>query len=253
MVNSRPESRLKGLGLNSYETRIWIALLGRGTSTAGELSDTANVPRSRSYDVLKSLEKKGFVVMKAGKPIRYIAVSPKNAVEKAKKNVVDVAKEEVKVLNNLKKEIFIKELDFLHSQGKEMTEPTDLSGYLKGRGNLFNHIEYMLRKAENNVVISTTPKEFVLFVEQFSSLFEKLKNKNVKVRIFTQLNAKTKKHANEIKQFAYVKHTDSKSRFCIVDGKEMMFMVFDDQEVHPTYDVGIWANTPLAKDLEGFL
>ncbi|RJQ17958.1 hypothetical protein C4573_00830, partial [Candidatus Woesearchaeota archaeon] len=48
--------KLKDFGLNSYEVKIWTALLSRGVSTAGELSDIANVPRSRSYDVLESLE-----------------------------------------------------------------------------------------------------------------------------------------------------------------------------------------------------
>ena len=41
--------------LNLYEVKIWTALLSRGVATAGELSDIANVPRSRSYDVLESL------------------------------------------------------------------------------------------------------------------------------------------------------------------------------------------------------
>ncbi|RME31783.1 TrmB family transcriptional regulator, partial [Candidatus Woesearchaeota archaeon] len=68
-------------GLNLYEVKIWTALLSRGVSTAGELSDIANVPRSRSYDVLESLEKKGFIVMKIGKPIKYIAVPPEEVVE----------------------------------------------------------------------------------------------------------------------------------------------------------------------------
>ena len=34
-------------GLNLYEAKIWTALLSRGIATAGELSDIANVPRSR--------------------------------------------------------------------------------------------------------------------------------------------------------------------------------------------------------------
>ena len=54
--------------LNLYEVKIWTALLSRGVSTAGELSDIANVPRSRSYDVLESLEKKGLIkTEKAGR------------------------------------------------------------------------------------------------------------------------------------------------------------------------------------------
>jgi len=42
--------KLKDFGLNSYEAKLWVALLSRGVSTAGELSDIANVPRSRTYD-----------------------------------------------------------------------------------------------------------------------------------------------------------------------------------------------------------
>ena len=57
-------NKLRDFGLNSYEVKIWTALLSRGVSTAGELSDIANVPRSRSYDVLESLEKKGFIIIK---------------------------------------------------------------------------------------------------------------------------------------------------------------------------------------------
>ena len=70
--------------LNLYEVNIWVHLLSRGVSTAGELSDLSNVPRSRSYDILESLEKKGFVVMKLGKPIHYIAVPPEEVITRYK-------------------------------------------------------------------------------------------------------------------------------------------------------------------------
>ena len=36
----------------------------------------------------------------------------------------------------------------------------------------------------------------------------------------------------------------SNARFVVVDGKELIFMVTNDEEVHPTYDIGIWVNTP---------
>jgi len=40
------------------------------------------VPRSRCYDVLESLEKKGFIISKIGKPLKYIAVPPEEVVER---------------------------------------------------------------------------------------------------------------------------------------------------------------------------
>ena len=91
-------NRLKDFGLNSYESKLWIALLSRGVSTAGELSDISNVPRSRAYDVLESLEKKGFIVMKVGKPIKYLAVPPAEVVERVKKKVLVDAEDQNKIL-----------------------------------------------------------------------------------------------------------------------------------------------------------
>src|SRR3970282_2098503 len=85
--------------LNLYEVKVWAALLSRGVSTAGELSDIANVPSSRSYDVLESLEKKGFVIMKLGKPIKYIAIPPTEAVERVKKRIKNEAEENEKILD----------------------------------------------------------------------------------------------------------------------------------------------------------
>src|SRR5512137_409615 len=100
-------------GLNLYEVKIWTALLSRGVSTAGELSDISNVPRSRSYDVLESLEKKGFIIMKIGKPIKYMAVSPVEVLERVKKKIKDEADAGMKAMDNLKDSELLKELNSL--------------------------------------------------------------------------------------------------------------------------------------------
>lgn len=230
--------------LNLYEVKIWTALLSRGTSTAGELSDIANVPRSRSYDILESLEKKGFVVMKLGKPIKYIAVSPKEVVERVKKNMKQEADESVKRLENLKNTDVIQELNSLHTQGVELVEPSDLSGSLKGRHNLYNHIEMTVRGAEKTVTIMSTTADMLRKIEILKPVFEQLKKRGVKIRIAAPLSKETDKVVKDLGSLAEVRHTSSKARFIIVDGKELIFMVMDDADVHPTYDIGIWINTP---------
>ena len=102
MLALKTEKQLKNLGLNSYEVKLWVALLSRGTSTAGELSDISGVPKSRSYDVLKSLEEKGFVAARPGKPIRYFAISPQEVVERVKQRIQFEADNELKNLVNSK-------------------------------------------------------------------------------------------------------------------------------------------------------
>jgi sugar-specific transcriptional regulator TrmB len=230
--------------LNLYEVKIWTALLSRGVSTAGELSDIANVPRSRSYDILESLEKKGFVVMKIGKPIKYIAVSPKEIVERVKKNVRIESDEKIKRLEELKSTDVVDELNNLHTQGIELVEPSDLSGSLKGRHNLYNHLELTIRNAEETVTIMTTTQGLLRKIEGLKPVFEQVKKRGVKIRICAPLTKEAIPAIKDLGSVAELRHTDSKARFTIVDKKEILFMINDDTEVHPTYDVGIWVNTP---------
>ncbi|MBI3034505.1 TrmB family transcriptional regulator [Candidatus Woesearchaeota archaeon] len=230
--------------LNLYEVKIWTALLSRGVSTAGELSDIANVPRSRSYDVLESLEKKGFVVMKFGKPIKYLAIPPQDVVERVKKHMRSEAERKIKRLEDLKNTEVLNELKSLHTQGLELVEPTDLSGSLKGRHNLYNHLDLMIKNAEKSVTIMTTSQGLMRKIEGLKPTLEKVKKRGVKIRIAAPITKDTKSVINDIADVAEIRHTDGKARFCIIDGKELMFMVMDDNDVHPTYDVGIWVNTP---------
>jgi HTH-type transcriptional regulator, sugar sensing transcriptional regulator len=230
--------------LNLYEVKIWAALLSRGVSTAGELSDIANVPRSRSYDVLESLEKKGFVIMKLGKPIKYIAISPTEVVERVKKNMKIESDEKIKRLEDLHDTEILGELNTLHSQGVELVEPTDLSGSLRGRHNLYNHLELTIRNAEESVTIMTTEQGLMRKVEGLKPVFETLKKRGVKIKIAAPITKQNMEAAKEISDVAEIRDTDARARFIVVDGKELVFMVLDDEEVHPTYDIGIWVNTP---------
>ena len=238
--------------LNLYEVKIWAALLSRGVSTAGELSDIANVPRSRSYDVLESLEKKGFAITKIGKPIKYIAIPPTEVVERVKKNMTQEADAKVKRLEELKSTDVIGELNTLHTQGIELVEPSDLSGALKGRHNLYNHLEMTIKNAEKSVTILTTSQGLMRKIEGLKPVFEKLKKRGVKVRIAAPITKDCAGAVKDISTAAEIRNTTANARFCIVDSKEVIFMIMNDTEVHPTYDVGIWINSPFfASALEG--
>jgi sugar-specific transcriptional regulator TrmB len=243
-------------GLNLYEVKIWTALLSRGVSTAGELSDIGNVPRSRAYDILESLEKKGFVIMKLGKPIKYIAVEPREVVERCKKLMFDDAKEKVKRLDDLRGGDLLSELELLHKQGIEFIEPTDLSGAIRGRHNMYAHMETLLKSAEKNVSIMTTSKGLIRKVECLKPVLDKLKRKGVNIRIVAPITKECANVARDLSKIAEVRASNGSKvmgRFVIIDGKEVMFMVMDDDKVHPSYDIGVWVTTPyFASTLDNF-
>ncbi len=231
--------------LNLYEVKLWASLLSRGVSTAGELSDIADVPRSRSYDVLESLEKKGFVVMKLGKPIKYIAIPPSEVVDRVKKNMNVEAQEKVKRLETVKNSPLLAELETLHTQGINLVDPTEMSGCLRGRNNLYNHLDLLIKNAKDNVNIMTSDSGFMRKVEGLKNSFEKAKRRGVKIRIAAPLTKENKDAHESVKNFVEVKHnTKVNSRFVTVDGKDFVFMTIDDKEVHPSYDLGIWVKAP---------
>ena len=125
-------------------------------STAGELSNISDVPRSRTYDILESLEKKGFIVMKLGKPIKFVALKPEEVIERVKRNLVITAKEKTKRLEELKSDEVLHEINMLFTQGVKFVEPSDLSGSIRGRNNMYNHLDMLISSSEKTVTIVTT-------------------------------------------------------------------------------------------------
>ncbi len=238
-------SRLRKIfDLNLYEVKVWTALLSRGTSTAGELSNISDVPRSRTYDILESLEKKGFIIMKLGKPIKFVALKPEEVVERVKKNLVKYTQERTKRLDTLKDDEVIVELTDLFTKGIKFVEPSDLSGSLRGRQNLYNHLDMMIRDAEKTITIVTTAEGLSRKFEALMPVLEKCKKRGVKIRIAAPINKNNIKFAKDLKSVAEVKDLqDIKARFVIIDSSELMFMLLDDEKFHPNYDIGIWINT----------
>lgn len=238
-------SRLRKIfDLNLYEVKVWTALLSRGTSTAGELSNISDVPRSRTYDILESLEKKGFIIMKLGKPIKFVALKPEEVVERVKKNLVVEAQNKSKRLEKLKGDDVLEELSTLFTQGIKFVEPTDLSGSLKGRQNLYNHLDMMVRDAEESIVIVTTAEGMNRKLEALLPSLIKVKKRGVKVRIAAPIDKNNMKVAKEFSKVAEVRNLQKmKARFAIIDGTQIMFMLLDDEKFHPNYDIGVWINT----------
>ena len=238
-------SRLRKIfDLNMYEVKVWTALLSRGVSTAGELSNISDVPRSRTYDILETLEKKGFIIMKLGKPIKFVALKPEEVVERVKKNLVRDADERSKRLERLKGEEILDELNSLFTQGVKFVEPSDLSGSLRGRQNLYNHLDMMIREAGKTITIVTTASGLNRKMEALMPSLEKAKKRGVKIRIATQINAENKQVAKDLSKVAEIRDSGGmRARFAIIDSEQLLFMVLDDDKVHPNYDVAIWLST----------
>ena len=245
MAILKPEliKKLKGyFDLNIYETKVWLALLSKGISSAGEIAEISGVPRSRTYDVLESLEKRGFVIQKLGKPVKYIAVKPEIVIEKLKNNTVKNAEEKVKTLANLKDTTEYKELEDLHKSGIEPIKNHELSTSIKGRSNLYLQMRSAIESAEKSVYLTSSAYELNSKVKMFKDAFSRIKKRKVDIRVMISDSDEEAKKLSK-KLGVEVKSRPLNARFVITDKKELIFTI-KPTNVHEDFDYGVWINSP---------
>jgi len=227
--------------LNIYETKVWLALISRGIASAGEIAEISGVPRSRTYDVLESLEKRGFAISKIGKPVKYISVRPETVIEKLKTNAMRNADERVKMLSNLKDYPEYVELQELYTSKIEPIKQSALSASIKGKQNVLDHLKEVMESAKKEAVISTTTKDFMEKSRIFKNIIDKLNRARVKVNIYLNGEESDIKRIND-KFNIRAQKTPLSTRFYIADRDQIFFMITNSTQ--EDQDVGIWLNSP---------
>src|SRR3989344_4353465 len=225
--------------LNIYETKVWLALLGKGIASAGEIAEISRVPRSRTYDVLESLEKKGFAIVKIGKPVKYIGVKPNIILEKLKNNVRTDAEERIVSLSNIRSTDEFVKLEELYKGGISPVKKEDLSLALKGKSNISNHLREILQNAGKEVMICTNAKDMSYKSKIFHEPIENLKKSNIKINLALSGEDDLIKQIED-KLKIRIKRIKIESKFFIIDRKEILFYLSNDAEKE---DVAIWLNS----------
>lgn len=239
---------LEDIGLNMYERKIYAALISRGVSTAGELSEMTNVPRSRAYDVLESLAEKGFAILKPSKPMQYVAVPPEEALENTKELHREELQDKIERIERFKDSTAVNELQNLYSEGVTRVEPSEMSGALKGRYNVFKHLGNMFSSAENEIKVMTTEKGLQDLYENHLDELQEAKDKGVQVRILAPLSEDNQEAQEQLGTVADVRHLDDnpeerpEGRIHLIDDDEMAFALTDD-DIHPTQDSAFWSKS----------
>ncbi len=225
---------LKQLGLNQYESRIYSALLSMGTLTAGELAEVSNVPRSRVYDVLTSLEKKGFAIEQVGRPIKYLGVPIENAVSSLKTTFEEDYSKKLAYVSKLEKELSAALASHLESKKKAPEVSEEFVGVLKGKNNLYNHIKHLVANSNSRIVKVTNSAGLENLEKHCKFAFEKAKKKGVKAHIITNSHDVESKLGSLAQLRA---HKGLNGRFLVKDSEEVVLVTNED-------DSGIWIKSP---------
>lgn len=166
----------KKLGLNEYESKAYVALSKLGSAQVSQVSRHGAIPRARVYDVLASLDSKGFAVKKPTKPVEYAALPPsaalKNLHERKRREFDSSLKELEKVCLMLERK---------SSGGAKPVANAGGAWSLGGRRNIYDKILQELANAEQAVLFCTTPKGIKRKNSAFGHKLGALAKKGVKV------------------------------------------------------------------------
>lgn len=170
---------LMELGLNSYEAKAYLALMGRDSFTAPQVADRSGVPRQRVYDVLNTLVEQGLVIGRPGKRgVKYTAVAPDIAlsglVRREEKRVARLAYSAGDLVTVLLQQ---------YQAGQEESSPLDYIEVLRGSQSIHQRFAEIQDQAEREILIFTKPP-YATPIEQNKSGLKALKRKVVARSIY---------------------------------------------------------------------
>lgn len=185
--------------------------------------------------------------------MKYVAVQPSEAFERAKRKVNDEAKELTEKIERIRKSDIVKELEKIHKESMKFIQPEDMTGALKGHYALLQQLETMFKKARKSVKLVTTEAGLAELVENHMTLIKKASDAGVAIKIAAPVNKQTSEATRMLAKYAQIRNIESVEhieklcgRFVIVDSEEFLMGLTDDSKTHPTQSVAFWTQSPHA-------
>jgi sugar-specific transcriptional regulator TrmB len=250
IASEKTMDALKSIGLNLYERRIWVALLAKGSASAGELAEISNVPRSRCYDILESLAEKGFAIMQPGKPLKFVAVAPDEALEKLKKKIEQEMRNMQARIDEIKSSPIMKELNEIHKKGLKLIRPEEITGAIRGRFSVYQQLESMFKGAERKINIVGAPEILDEILSRHLDLLMKAKERGVEINVIIS-SEKIPDTLRALSQIAHVRTFNRKTlpihgNLVLIDERELLFGLTDPKAVHATQETAFWSRSEYA-------
>jgi len=213
-----------------------------GPSTAGVLSKNLGINRMKVYRRLQNLEKKGILEKTFSRPVKYVALSLDDILER----FVSEEKSRLDSYERITEEI--------KSDWEKIKKDIEVRGseprfrILQGRKQVFDQINTLCERAESEIFIVTTQNDlFRLSYFEVIDVLERRSQEEVEINILTQIQ-----HLDpEITEYlgvAEVRHTTLPSvmRFVIADEREAIttFAMDDTMSMTTKDDIGLWIEAP---------
>jgi sugar-specific transcriptional regulator TrmB len=225
-INENTRLVLREMGLNAYEMDAYIVLLESGQMTAMEISQEANVPYSKMYEVLNSLKDKGWIKSSESRPFKYYPVPPLEAIRFTKLCWEDKYALWENTISETLQPLYEK---------RELVERPDML-ILHGQQAVLTKLEEVLKKASVEIVIAAPE-----FAKPVISMAESLLGTGLKKTVNLKLMVAGKKKdwlflkKNGVNELRIRDHMFGGG--VISDGKEALLFLGEDKP-----SLVIWSN-----------
>ncbi|WP_049997340.1 TrmB family transcriptional regulator [Halococcus sediminicola] len=203
------------LGLSQYEARSYIALLRLGSGTAREISNTTDVPRTRIYDAVESLENWGLVDVQHASPKRFQPVSRETAMRIFRREY------------NLTFRDLSERLDALEPADRSREQPGVWS--LTGRGAVDTRVVELIGDAQDDLIFLTVGE---LLTEGVLDELAAAADRGVSIRVADGTAATHERVASAVPEVEFVEppwewHATPTGRLVMADGETILMSVFE--------------------------
>lgn len=181
-ISDKTRKALEKIGFTGYEIKTFTSLLTSTEITASDISQRSGVPYSKIYEVLGSLEEKGWIGSDESRPTKYFAKSPATGITTIKQKM------ESDFATN--QNIILSELVPLYEKSGTSEKP-DI-WVLSGTTNITMKILEMVDNCKGEVMIAL-PEASQALVKQSLPKLRLLHDRGVKITILT--SDKTDKEA----------------------------------------------------------
>jgi sugar-specific transcriptional regulator TrmB len=176
-ISEKAKNALRQAGLTDYETRAYLYLLQVGVTTASQISSETDVPYSKIYEVLNSLERKGWVETQTDRPRKYYPKSPSEALDATRLRLENMMKSW--------RNMVLDELQPLYDK-REIREKPDV-WILRGEFDALAKLKDLVGNAKMELMFAVPPlTESIL--NAITPLFGELLRASVKVQIMVSKN-----------------------------------------------------------------
>ncbi len=228
-ISERTRKSLQEFGLTEYELRVYTSLLEHHTLPASKISEYSGVPYSKIYEVLASLEKKGWVESEHGRPSKYYPKPPTEAIEASKFRILDSLKlNETQILEELKP---------LYEK-KETRERPDI-WIVRGEFNVLAKARELISNTQRELLIAV-PFVPEPLVEIAGPLLLHLKESGVATQILMG-RATNRDLVDKLTKLSEVRLRGQMFGGGVVsDAREVMLLLGDSKE-NPSANLAIWS------------